>query len=122
MATLYGTKLGRVMLIIQREQQTTNFGRANDRLSRAASELNNKLQALYEGYAHDKEFDGGEWSGPATGRAVRQAYEDVAEKYKFPSAEAMMNKLYTVCSPKWVYNMFGGYMPSQEAATHVHYS
>lgn len=112
MATLYNAKLGRVMLVMQRERRTTNFGRANDRLSRAASEITIGLRQLEEGYQMDRHFDGGEFSGMYYLKNVNDLYRHVAAKYHFANVFAMQKAMASVCHPYQVYMLFVSYTPA----------
>jgi hypothetical protein len=94
------------MGVIQKERQTTNFSHANDRLSRAASDLFNGMAALYEGYQYDSLVDGGEFCGTAYEKMTAELYKTVATKYHYASVAAMGSAMKKVCSPRQVYMMF----------------
>lgn len=107
------TKLGRIMRIMQKERNTTNFGRANNRLSMACSEIVKGVFELAESYHYDSMFDGGEFSGPAYGRALQDLYTHVASKYHYGTVEALQGAVKRVTNGKVAYELFYHYTPQE---------
>jgi hypothetical protein len=51
-------------------------------------------QAWSEAYGRDRQFDGGEFSGPATVRAIEKASDAAAERLGFVNAETARSLAY----------------------------
>lgn len=83
----------------------TNFGRANDKLSRAFSEILIFFRTSAEAEAWDAGFDGGEWSSAAHARLRAKKVMDVSHKYGYSNYEAMLKSAQKVCDNRQLYMM-----------------
>lgn len=86
-------------------ERTTNFGRANDRLSRCTSEVVKCIKEWTEAAERDYAFDYGEFSGAACGRAMTKEAIDIVERYGYSSYDAFINHLQDVVDGKFIYNL-----------------
>lgn len=102
------------MRILIKERQTTNFGRANDNLSRAVSVLVKGRLSMAESYHWDSHFDGGEFSGPAYYRMEQKLFRDTAMQFGYPSVEALHNAVQRVTTAKFAYELFSAYNADEQ--------
>lgn len=92
-----------VKLSIKAEEQTkTNFGRADDRLSRAVSELVKCNRDWSEAARLDTGFDGGEFSQGACYKGMIQEMLEIIHRYGF-TVETLNNALRSSVSERSIY-------------------
>lgn len=83
-----------------------SISRPDDSLSRAASEIVRFAQLADKGRENDKGFDAGEFSGPAIDRLESREQRYTAERFGFPSAEALWKAIEERTSERWVHYNF----------------
>lgn len=103
------TKLGYIHFIQQsiraEEKTVTNFGRANDNLSRCLSALARCNKDWSEVARMDRGFDYGEFSGKACAEAMHNEQLSIIKQYGFSTIEQVVEKVEAVSTPKFAYEL-----------------
>lgn len=91
---------------IKREQASmTNFGHANDRLSRCVSEMMKCQRNWQEAAEMDYYFDYGEWSGKACAEAMHNELLAIVSKYNFASVSELAKAVTDATNSKFTYEL-----------------
>jgi len=95
----------KVRQIKKRYYDATSFGRANDRLSRAFSEIIIFLRDQFQAEEFDRLLDAGEFSGPTYARMRSRFMGETARKYKFGTYPQMLQAAEKVCDFRQLYKL-----------------